>query len=146
MRKRLVIGVIAAVAVGVGANRLSQPRKGSVEWHKQACENEARRIFKPTLFDRVRRACDLPSRPNRYREHRQALVDLGYLEERQFVLTIEPAKALPALHRWATNELQQDRLWSMDVISNNILTIRAERHSLGKWENAVRKIDVPETK
>jgi len=51
------------------------------------------------LFDRVRRACDLPSRPNRYREHRQALVDLGYLEERQFVLTIPEAAGLDEVLR-----------------------------------------------
>jgi hypothetical protein len=146
MRKRIVIGAIAVVVIGAGAYVFSQPKEGTVEWHKQACESEARRIFKPTLFDRARRALDLPPRPNRYREHRRALVNLGYLEERQFILTNKPAKVLPALRQWATNDLRQDRLWSMDVISNNILTVRAERHSLPKWEEAVRRIDVPETK
>ena len=134
------------VVIGGAAYFLSQPKEGTVEWHKQACESEARRIFKPTLFDRARRLCDLPARGNRYREHRQALVDLGYLQERQFTLTNKPKKVLPALHRWATNQLPQDRLWSMDVTSTNILTIRAERHSLVKWEEAVRRIDGPEAK
>ena len=35
MRKRLVIGAFAAVVIGVAALVLSQPRKGTVEYHKE---------------------------------------------------------------------------------------------------------------
>jgi hypothetical protein len=54
VRKRLVIGAIAAVLIGVAAYILSQPKKGTVEWHKSAYLKELEGFGQPTsLLDRV---------------------------------------------------------------------------------------------
>jgi hypothetical protein len=142
VRKRLVIGALAAIVIGFAAYVLSQPKEGTVEWHKRRYEKEMHRIDgKGTLFDRIRSEFGLPSRPSRHMEHRQALIDLGYLEERQIILTNNPEGFSAALIQWATNELPRDRLWAFGVRSN-VMFIRAERHNMKKWEEAVRRIDV----
>jgi hypothetical protein len=152
VRKRLVIGAIAVAVIGVTAYILSQPKEGTLEWHKREYENHMQRITgKRTLFDRIRSEFGLPPRPDRHKEHRRALIDLGYLEERNIILTNLTNNRegfSKALVQWATNEFPQNWLWAFGVSSNNVLFIRAERHSMKKWEEAARRFeaDVPETK
>lgn len=146
MGKRIAIGLLAVLIIGVAAYMLSQPKEGTVEWHKRKCENAMRALNgEHALLDRARNRFGLPPRRNLYQEHRQALTDLGYLEEREFILTNSPEKPSRALVHWATNEIPQDRLWSIGLVSNKFLVIRAERHSMKKWEEAVRRIDVPKS-
>src|SRR5688500_7864821 len=108
VRKRLVIGAIAAMLIGVAAYVLSQPKEGTLEWHKREYKSHMRRIGgERTLFDRIRSEFGLPRRPDRHLEHRRALIDLGYLEERNIILTNltnNPEVFSKALVRWATNE------------------------------------------
>ena len=144
MRKRIIIGLLAIVVIGVVAFFISQPKKGSVEWHKREYENHMQRLDgKRTLFDRIRSAFGLARRPDRHMEHRRALIDLGYLEEREIILTNNPEGFSKALVQWATNEFPQNWLWAFGVRSNNVMFLRAERHNMKKWEEAVRRIDVP---
>lgn len=144
MRGRIVIGAVVVVVISVAAYFLSLPKEGTVEWHKRRCEKEMLALGgQKTMLDRVRRELGFPPRKQRYYEHSQALMALGYLEERHFTLTNNPDNPSLVLFQWATNALPQDRLWGIGLVSNNVLMIRAERHSMKKWEEAVRRIDVP---
>jgi hypothetical protein len=143
MRKRLIIGVIAVSVIGVAAYILSQPKEGTLEWHKREYENHMRRLDgKRTLLDRIRSAFGLSRRPDRHLEHRRALIDLGYLEEREIILTNNPKGFSQALIQWATNEFPQNCFWLFGVRTNNVMFLQAERHNMKKWEEAVRRIDV----
>lgn len=53
VRKRLVIGAIAAVVIGVAAYVLSQPRKGTVEWHRRGYLRAVEQVFEESLLERV---------------------------------------------------------------------------------------------
>jgi hypothetical protein len=101
MHKRVFIGVVAAVVVGAVAFVLSQPKKGSVEWHKSEYLAAANRLAENRFYDRLKRtfyraAGKTPGKPQtprvetrnavRIEEHRKALVQLGYLVENQFAL------------------------------------------------------------
>ena len=134
---------VLAFGLAVAIYFASQPKEGSVEWHKREYENHMHRLDdKRTLLDQIRSAFGLARRPDRHMEHRRALIDLGYLEEREIVLTNNPEGFSQALVQWATNEFPQNRLWAFGVRSNNVMFLRAERHNMKKWEEAVRRIDV----
>lgn len=98
MRKRLVIGAIAVVVIGVGAYVFTQPRKGTVEWHKEKYMKCFNRMWGNTLWARTKRAATRvvglppPTTPDpraetQARSHLTALVALGYLTERRYVIT-----------------------------------------------------------
>jgi hypothetical protein len=46
MRKRIVIGVLAIVVIAVGAYFASQPKKGSWDYHKRACDRANERMHR----------------------------------------------------------------------------------------------------
>ena len=95
MRKRIVIGAIAAVVIGVGVYVLALPRKGTVEWHSARYlallteDSWAQGLRR--MWERLggRRAV-LRKPPERvFKElqlHEKALVKLGYFEERRFLV------------------------------------------------------------
>jgi hypothetical protein len=144
MRWRIAIAVLAVIGIAAAVYLGTQPKKGSVEWHKREYENHMQRLAgKRTLFDRIRSVFGLARRPDRHMEHRRALIDLGYLEEREIILTNNPEGFSQALVQWATNEFPQSWLWAFGVRSNSVMFLRAERHNMKKWEEAVRRIDVP---
>ena len=53
VRKRLVIGAMAVVVIGVIAFVLSQPKDGTVEWHKREYASVVRKLERKTLADRA---------------------------------------------------------------------------------------------
>jgi hypothetical protein len=98
MRKRVVTGAIAVVVIGVAAYVLSQPKKGTVEWHKANYMKCFNRMWGNTLWWRTeriaRRVAGLPppAKPdpraaNEALSHLSALVELGYLSERRYAIT-----------------------------------------------------------
>src|SRR6185503_5712613 len=91
MRKRVVIGVLAIIGAGVLLFALSQPKRGSVEWHKREYEAATQGSLKfrlKNLWWQIRGE-DRRSRmiSEERNEHQQALIHLGYLEQREFVIS-----------------------------------------------------------
>jgi hypothetical protein len=95
MRKRLVIGATAVVVIGVGAYVLTQPKKGTVEWHSTRYvallteDSWTERLSEMWARLRGRRVA-LRRPPERvFKElqlHEKALIKLGYFEERRFLV------------------------------------------------------------
>jgi hypothetical protein len=96
MGKRMAIAAIAAGVIGVAAYVLSQPKEGTVEWHKREYLDAMRWRWSDRLevmWDRVtdksnrRYRVFHPEDLKRRNAHQAALVRLGYLQERTFYLT-----------------------------------------------------------
>jgi hypothetical protein len=160
VRKRVIIGVLAMIGVGVLVFVLSQPKKGSAEYHireYRAAEREAN--GERTLVQRAWYKCGTllgfnrsvgvgdPNNPLvRSETQIKALLDLGYLEKREFYLqNIPRPKAHKALAGLAAKGLPHDRVWRIreDSETYTVLTVEAEPRDLAKWEEMVRKVDVP---
>jgi hypothetical protein len=101
--KRLLIGAIAVVVIGVTAYILSQPGKQTVEWHKEQWikANEKTPVTQLMKLKVVPR----PIRDSYFREadekaafHWKWLIDAGYLTQR-VVAVIEPPGISPAVER-----------------------------------------------
>ena len=162
MRKRLIIGTVAAVAIGIAAWIL-RPWETRIEYHIRKYQQTERELagkrtvlqrawqeIRPLLGYRIppQTVFDMMNPPALavWKTHEQALLNLGYLERREFPLTNrawrECWKTLPELAR---KELPKDRLWriSMHSTTTNVIVIQAERHDMAEWERMIREIDVP---
>ena len=103
MRKRLVIAAIAVVVSGIAAYVLSQPRKGTLEYHQKGflrANNSwllAKWLAKPGM-SRLNRAY-WQYKAERAEFHRQGLIELGFLQTRTFVLSnSQPYEVIRQLH------------------------------------------------
>ena len=136
-----------ALALTVVLVLVCWPGDSSLEYHKREYRRAMRGITGQIgLLDRWRMQLRLPrSNPiEEYQRHKRALFDRGYLEERAFYLSNSPTPPTRRLVQLATNELPRgDVLWSIQARSNKVLVIQAERHAMKKWEEMVRKVDVP---
>jgi len=88
MRKWVVAGLIVVVAIGVGTYLLSQPRRGTVEYHKRkyAEAGMPEWVLKkgvPAVLQNLYERRFV----REFEFHRSALIELGYLERRLFVVT-----------------------------------------------------------
>jgi len=92
MRKRLVIGAIATVVIGVAAYVFSQPRKGTVEYHKQKYV-EAVTLGAFGVWLKEHPVPDFVRNEyagwkyRRMQFHQQSLVDARYLTQTVFVVS-----------------------------------------------------------
>src|SRR6185503_8534970 len=96
MRRRIVIGLLAAVVVFVVTIIVLQPKQGSVESHKREYLTAANRLAQNRFIDRLRRTLLWPPKGSRalhereiaakIEEHRKALALAGVIIERQFAL------------------------------------------------------------
>jgi hypothetical protein len=144
MRWLIAIAVLAVIGIAGMVYVGTKPRKATVDWHKREYENYMQCLAgKRTLLDRIRSVFGLANRPDRHMEHRRALIDLGYLEEREIILTNNPEGFSQALVQWATNEFPQSWLWSFGVRSKASCFFGRSVTTWKKWEEAVRRIDVP---
>ena len=144
MRKWIIGGALPLIVVLI---LFFWPGESSLEYHKREYRKAMRAVGgQMSLLDRWRLGLGLPrSNPQEeYVRHRKALFDCAYLEERVFYLSNNPAKPWKRLADLAPKELpKDDDLWSIETHSNQFLVIRAERHAMKKWEEMVRKVDVP---
>jgi hypothetical protein len=159
VRKRLVIGAIAAVVIGVvTAGLVSEPKKGTVEYHetqyrKTYNEGRAGPIGQVLLRfgpDRLKVAY-LQNRNKRLEFHRNALLEGGRLSKRTFTLAFRPTweahnKLQYAMTITALNE-EEDKC-SYGIVkpgtTNTIIVIDKPKH-IEKWNAFLESIDVPET-
>jgi len=160
MRKRILIGLAVLAVLGVGAYLLSQPSKGSVEYHKEKYReayewsNPTRDAQTPVVDWIILHAPDAVNRffwrRNRKRIdfHRNALLEAGYLVQRDFVVSNRPASDLASdLRKMSyvftdTNDVAGiPFFWS----ATDGVRVRARASDIAKWEDVIRRFDVPET-
>src|SRR5687768_11293606 len=120
MRKRIVIGLMGIVVCGgIAAMMVWSPSRNRVEFHIKQYKAAQLRMSDPLgLMDRVRYAMkELLGQPRgrleerkAMMEHERALVRLGYLEERKWIVSNRPAPdVLYILCRaWETKRLKQE--------------------------------------
>src|SRR5687768_6604126 len=91
VRKRLVIGAIAAMVIGVAAYLLSQPKGRTVQWHVNALKKDQRSIEQRNrLITRAPsfiRNLMLRRQAVRMKRHRDALVRMGFLQRADVIVS-----------------------------------------------------------
>lgn len=155
MRKRIIIGLLAIVVIGVVAFVVSQPKKGSVEWHKKEYLAAWKELHGETWGEQIKEiAYDITGHRFRPRKltsaergrldkqaesNRVALVRLGYLGKRKFILTNCTPQAV--FKSASASEMRGPfvTVW----YAENELGVAAPSDVIIKWEEIVRKLDVP---
>ena len=150
MRKWIIAGLAAFALVGIVACVLSQPKDGSVEYHKKEYLKESRAKLLDKVLSyapiRVQRGWG-EYRMGRVFHHRERLKKLGYFEERVFVLSNRSPYAVRApFYTQLQPCFASVTTPFCDVIDygTNSVTIEGPRHELDAIGNSVRKFDVPE--
>ena len=155
MRKRLVMGAVAAVVIGVTVYFLSQPKKGTVEWHKKEYLKAADRLAVNTWKHKLKRvafrvtgrllrdswdADAYRSDVKAFEQHQASLVRLGYLQEARVSLTAFSENAIPA--RYFGDEARR-RFIAVSRGGPHVVHIIAPPSDLPKIEAAIRHVDGP---
>jgi hypothetical protein len=151
MRKRIIIGLIAVVVIGVVVFLFSQPKNGSVEYHKRKYKEIE---FSRTFIERVsyrgpRWLYDAywSQKKKHIDFHRKALLRAGYLRERDYV--ISNAEPYVVLHAFAVALADRRVSWpvhtELSTLSNGLTQIRVSTstNQLDKLDEVVREADVP---
>ena len=150
MRKWIAVGLVALVAIGAGAYLLSQPRHGTVEYHKK-------QFVKLLYYGRLDNWVEKngPARfqkfwmDRRYKRlffHRDALVKLGYVKTRTFIISNStPTQVARAIMSpsYATTNISRDFAGIQNVGPDSV-TILGPRDEMHAWEKLIREADVPE--
>ena len=135
---------------GLGAYRLSQPRDGSVEYHKKQYLEEN----KTQLLDKCISYAPIGVQ-NRWREyrmervyhHRERLKTLGYFEARVFVLSNRSPYAVRSPFYIQLQPCFANVTWLFSDVTDygtNSVTIEGPRNELDAIQKAVGRFDVPE--
>jgi hypothetical protein len=147
MRKRKwVVAGVAVVAIGVGACLFSQPSRGTLEYHKREYVKAFKGGTLGTILKsgpRVLRDAYLRHRQQRMDFHREALLELGFLERRVFVLS----NTVPDLNMFAAVFINSDPAFGAArscAISGKSVVVVVPADEMPGWEKAVREYDVPE--
>ena len=149
MRKRIIIGLLAVVLIGVVAFFLSQPKKGSVEYHIEAYRDAERRSGEDeTLADRIREMLnDARGQQGSYeiggqREHERALIGLKYLEERTFVVSNEtPGNVCSAVYRAMLARGTNREFFRASVWGTNGVKVVTVKSNMPTDEEVVRELE-----
>jgi len=148
--------------IGVAVYFLSQPKEGTVEWHKSQYLKTLKRLSQDTWTDKLQRVYRrITRRPSpvpwdsdafssdvkAFEHHLNSLVRLGFLQEARVSLT--NARALNAKQagffgRHADEELR--RFIAIGTEGDRIVHIVAPPSDLPRIEAAIRQADVPASK
>jgi hypothetical protein len=165
MRKRLLIGAIVLVVIGV-AYVLSQPKEGTLEWHKKEYLHYSKGPRLERVVNFLRRGIGMqPSyrgvpeaEMERERHHRRALIDLGYLVESEFVFSNQTVDAVLSTADQAMRLDPRSARLKMDFLlfkytvpvdpaeNTNKIVVVAHREDFEFVADAIRKADVPAPK
>ena len=157
VRTWIVIGAGAMVAVGMLAFVVSQPKRGSVEWHKR--EYHAIRVDgaerDPDLSERVRQVygrvvrrmaprlteAERHALVNEMDGHQKALVELGFLVTREVAVGQNSYAALMALHSTRAVEGYASGRFIRDgnFGTGAVIAVTAPLNDMPKWEETVQK-------
>ena len=172
MRKRIVIGVLAIIGVVVSVYVISQPRKGSLGWHKNEYRKariEIERMMEsisvrtaPGFSDRLRQ---LYARVTGYsirtttaeeqravynelilkeRRHEEALLAAGFLAKHEFGMDSSNAVAMwpPLLH--SKDAIADYVNGRLRVTDDKMLfVVTIPSNAVPKWEELIRRYTVP---
>jgi hypothetical protein len=154
VRKRIVIGllILSAIGTGVYLTAPSEPKKGSVEWHKQeylAARNGNSAMFRlRSVWSRVTGdkfyTANYRYRSEGMQSNRTALIRLGYLTERTFVISNRPTREVIS-NAWfnVSTNIDADFIRVEARRGTNIIEVSTVSGDIPKWEEAIRKADVP---
>ena len=149
MRKGLRVSVSLCVAVlAVTAAALTGPPKGSVEWHKREYFKARKGSKVVLLLEAVRSGftanpAGQPTDLERINVHLEALVKLGYLEERAFFVSNRPpADVVGTLLLTASIPNELSHFGGVSNIGTNSITVIGRRENLPKWEKVIRQADI----
>jgi len=156
VRKRIVIGLLAVVVIGVVVFLLSQPNRGSVEWHKREYLAARDRATGSTWRDRVKRvyhnirktapppeSWGLQQQKNaeKMSSNFTALLRIGYLTKRRFVLNNQLGSEVENAIRKAF-DCGRNAFVRIESTTNVVL-IAAPTAIMPQLEEFVQKTDVP---
>jgi hypothetical protein len=164
VRKRVVIAALAVLVIGVGAFVLSQPKKGSLEWHKQEYQDARMRLNRYTFADRARRVwARIMGKPvlplveevklrQKVIDHEAALLEIGFLAKRE--LSVEGRSSGVALWQTKSKELVTGYArWRVTGMHSENVTQRgnviyvievvAPTNDFSKWEEYFQKRVAP---
>jgi hypothetical protein len=154
MRKRLIIGAIAVVVVGVPAYFLWEPGKGTVEYHVETLRKDHQSMEeRDWLMEHTPRFVGnliFKRKAVRMKRHRDALVGLGFLHRMDLVVTNASADDVmgEAIGEIVTGTNKVDWTffgWDPAPTKNVVRFVALPADSL-TISNLVRKVDVPKTK
>ena len=144
----MAILIIAAAVIGLVAVILFKTQERSIEYHKQAyldaqngrgalnrMQRSVSRITGWSLFN-----AQIPA--EKIRSHENALIELGYLEEREcYVSNRSPHAVVMPAYRSGRGTLNVD-LVRLGTRGTNIVTVVAPTSDALKWEQLVYEADV----
>ena len=160
MRKRIVIGLLILSAIGIAVFFFSQPKKGTVEWHKREYVGAWKRLHQETLMDDakrfvywiaggrspviVRTGSEYGAFRAQVHSNRCALINYGYVCERTFYLTNSSAVKVFSTQsfRDAWRNARREFL-DAETPGTNVIAIMATREDMTVFADAIRKADVP---
>jgi len=145
MRKRIIIRVVVLVIGGGIGTVVFRPWESPVEYHKR----EFLAAREGTFFDHVGktwnaiigRRTDFTERRARIELHQTALINLGHLEERTFVVSYGLAHPIAVdLQSWHRG-IEEGDLWNVFYTNTNKLIVVAPKSDMPKWEKVVREAE-----
>lgn len=167
MRKWVVAGLVAPMAVGVGTYLFSQPREGTVEWHKREYLRAHRELLgmprypQLTAFfyrvtgkgqrEQVLSEGERAGLTKRLDVSRAALMEADYLVRRRIVLSNrEPKDVALILMKTPPADISRDygifTLLSFPGEGEaKVIEVLGIANDMPKWESEARKLDVPES-
>lgn len=160
MRKGVAIGLLAITTIGTVIFFTSQPRKGSVAWHKKEYLAAVKTLFRIRSTDRLRKRMGLPkesidatqSRRLKFglTEHQRTLLESGYLIERRFVISNRPVSVvhgeMAAIWLALLKSGHELFTWLHTNTAANAVSVIGRAEDLPFWEDAIRRSDQPESR
>jgi hypothetical protein len=149
VKKRIVAGVILVVVIGVGAYVLSQPKEGTVEWHKEQwvkanTKTPVTQLMKLGIVPRTIRQAYFRGAEERAALHWQALVDAAYLTQRVVAVSNHPV--LPRLWKDINDTFTNDTPTFTIIRRTNFnLTVTAPAEAIDRIEEIIRKDDASQS-
>ena len=153
MRKRIVIGLLILSVIGTAVFFFSQPKEGSVEWHKKEFTEAASRMKPGAWAQRLGRTYqnvtrrqapwihDWHEEKEKYLSSYAALVNMGYLERRRFALTNQHGKEIRRAVERGLGSQKEGFVWFL--ATRDAIVVMAPRTMMPRVEEIVRKADVP---
>jgi len=158
VRKRIVIGVVAMIGVGVLVYVISQPKRGSLEWHKKEYFALIDRIYSRRFVDRARQFIEsntgLFKRHNWQQQeqtlrlkaevHRLALVEMGDIAQRWFAVSNNNAVS-DAIQATTSKRGNKERALITCQIGGGggTFCVTGLSDDMAFWRDLIRKADVP---
>jgi hypothetical protein len=152
VRKRVVIGLAVLAVAVVGVYVLSPPRRGTVEHHKEQFldahySGQVAQWIVPR-GPRALRVAYFRRKEEQINFHRRALVELGYLGERVFVISNQPSWEVENALRLSVDAVFTAVAPHVNFAAvlesrTNSVRVVAPVNEMQKWEDMIRGLDVP---